>query len=228
MNQKLWDVYLSIANKIETGGLGNDDQPIESFEEFVRIFAKFCPPDKYPRVLNIGAGAGAETKLLKDAGYDVVAITLGKDNIKIGKDKYSVNLNEMDMHYLQFEPESFDAIFMIQTQEHALSSWIFALEMRFVLRVGGRIFTDLPSPVNPDMMKTIWHTEVLYPDQIEILMSKAGFSNIVGNLGSHDRYRYIFEKLPPGTFETWWYLQHIYKLRLSLFLTEGARKVLKA
>lgn len=218
-----WEAYLCLAKKVESGGAGNDYGPIEDFKEFVDLFAKHCPPEKqYKRVLNIGAGAGGETRLLVDAGYDVMGITLGRDNVSIAKEKYGIELIEMDMHYLNFRPNSFDSIFMIQTQEHALSSWIFALEMRFILRPCGRIFTDLPTPDNPEMLKTIWHTEVLYSDQMLWLMWKAGFKLVVDK-SIENRYKYIFEKIPNGVFDRWGYVRHIMNRRLDLYEKEGAR-----
>lgn len=222
MNKELWNVYLCIANKVESGGKGTDKSPIEGFIDYVNEFKKYCPPEKYKKVLNIGSGGGAESKLLVDAGYDVVSTTLGKDNVTYAKEEFNIETMEFDMHYLNFEPDSFDAIFMIQTQEHALAQWIFMLEMYFVLRDGGRVYTDLPSPKGGVMLRTIWHTCVLYPDQWRALFWKAGFKEVQDS--SHpDRYRFIMEKLPKGKFEMWSYVQHIYKRRYDIYLKEGTR-----
>jgi len=224
MDERLWNAYMCISRKIESDGKGTDYTPIEQFIPYVDEFKEYCPPDKYKNILNIGAGGGGETKLLVDAGYKVAGITLGKDNIKFAKKEYGLNLMEFDMHYLNFSPDTFDVIFMIQTQEHALSSWIFALEMYFVLKTGGRIYTDLPSPRNPEMMKTIWHTNVLYPDQIRAMMWKAGFKEI-NDFGEPDRYRFLFEKLGNGNFPMWGYVQHIYNARKKIYLEDGTRSI---
>ena len=79
---KKWDALLNIARKAETGGRGVDESSPEVFIPFVETFKQYAPPEEYPRILDIGAGCGAETKVLMDAGYDVVGITFGEDNIR--------------------------------------------------------------------------------------------------------------------------------------------------
>jgi len=203
-----WDALLNIARKVETGGRGVDEAQPETFIPFVETFKEYAPPEEYPRILDIGAGCGAETKVLMDAGYEVVGITFGEDNIKYAKERYGIELIEMDMHNLLFPNSSFDGALMIQTFEHAFAPWLFIIEMRRVLRNYGKVFLDVPDPDDEEMLRTIWHTSVLYPNQIKALFWKAGFKEVV-DLSKKHRLAFLFEKLPDGQFEMWGYVQYI-------------------
>lgn len=203
-----WYKLLSLAMKVETGGKGVDESPRESFIPFVETFAQYCPPEKHTYVLDIGAGCGAETSVLIEKGYKVVGITFGEENVKYAKEKFGIDLLEMDMHNLQFPKKYFDAVFMIQTFEHSLSPWLFILELRKVLKDGGRVFLDVPDPDDEEMLKTIWHTSVFYPNQIKALFHKAGFKEVVDVSQKH-RLAFLFEKIPGGQFEMWGYVKYL-------------------
>jgi len=203
-----WNALLNIARKAETGGRGVDESPPDAFIPFVETFKQYAPPEEYPRILDIGAGCGAETWVLMNAGYDVVGITFGEDNIKYAKERYGIELIEMDMHNLLFPDSSFDGAFLIQTFEHTFAPWLFIIEMRRVLRNYGKVFLDVPDPDDEEMLYTIWHTSVLYPNQIKALFWKAGFKEVV-DLSKKHRLAFLFEKLPDGQFEMWGYVKYI-------------------
>jgi len=203
-----WNRLLNVARKAETCGKGVDESPLESFVPFAETFTHYCPPNKYHTILDIGAGCGSETNVLSDKGFKVVGITFGEDNIKYAKEKYGIDLLEMDMHNLQFPDNFFDGAFMIQTFEHTLSPWLFIIELRRVLRDGARVFLDVPDPDDEEMLKTIWHTSVLYPNQIKALFLKAGFKEVV-DLSQKHRLAFLLEKIPDNQFEMWGYIKHI-------------------
>jgi len=205
-----WDAMLQIPRKVETGGKGTDTTTKRTMIPFIETFKKYCPSEKYNFVLDVGAGDGLETLLLKHAGYNVLGITFGVENIKKGKEAHGVELLEMDMHDLAFAPELFDAVFSVQTFEHTFSPWLHILELRRVLRDGGRVFIDVPDPDDQEMLDTIWHTSVLYPNQIKALFKKAGFKE-VDDLSQKHRLGFIFEKIPDGEFEMWGYIKYIMK-----------------
>ncbi|UYL64971.1 MAG: hypothetical protein QIT33_gp09 [Methanophagales virus PBV300] len=203
-----WKRLLRIPLKVETGGKGIDKTPEEELRSKIERFRRHVPPQQFRKVLDLGAGDGLETLLLMQEGYDVVGITLGFDNLIRASEKYGVALYEMDMHNLQFADKSFDAIFCAQTFEHAFSAWLLVIEMRRVLRDGGRVFIEVPDPDNDELLNTIWHVNMLYPRQIIALFRKAGFK-LVADLSKEAKYTLIFEKLPDGAFDTWGYVKYI-------------------
>ena len=205
-----WEALLAIPKKEESDGAGDDTTSESELLPFISLFESHLPFYDYKSILDIGAGTGMETNMLTKRNYDPIGITYGKDNIKIAKTKYNITLLEMDMHMLDFPQDFFDGILSIQTFEHSFSPWLHILEMRRVLRDGGRIFLDVPAAADYYMQETIWHTSVLYPDQIRALFTKAGFKEIIDLCTKH-RQTFIFEKIPDGEFKMWDYVQHIMK-----------------
>jgi len=211
-----FEAYLAIQKKAETGGRGVDEEPVETFTHYVEKIKQIMPPDKYPRILEIGAGSGSETKALMDAGYDVTGITFGKDNIRYAKEKHGIDLLEMDMHNLEFPEGFFDGVAIIHTFEHALAPHMVVGEIRYVLKNGGRVYLVVPDAKE----KTIWHTNLLYPDQIKALFEYWGFRDLketeLKNRDGWSEWEFAFEKLPndhPSFKHNWGYIQHIYRRR---------------
>jgi len=186
------------------------------YEPFVKLFTEYCPPEQFPNVLDIGAGEGLETLALMKYPYTGVdALNLGEhidDNIP----GLSINL---DMHNLrplistisELDLALYDAIFTLQTFEHALAPLMVILECRKVLRDGGRIFIDVPDPDDPAMLETMQHSSVLYANQWKALFTKAGFK-IVADLSVKHRLQMFFEKLPDGSFPTWERIKSYYQV----------------
>jgi SAM-dependent methyltransferase len=216
--KKWWDSYLCISRKAETGGSGNDHMDLNKLQPYIDEFYTLVPADRYRKVLDIGAGDGGETKLLLQKGYEVVGMTFGNDNIEMAKTQYSINLVDADMHVLDYPPDTFDAIFLLQTFEHFLSPFVACLEMWRVLKTGGRIYICVPDPDN-DKEWTIWHTNLLYPKQIINLFNLCGFSCIHQDLQKQvedidKRYpRFVFEKLSKDAIDKWGYLRFIHDAR---------------
>jgi len=199
-----WEAMLSITRKVESGGRGDDKSSGNParVDEFFTLF----PPSKYKKVLDVGAGAGDETRLLVAKGYDVIGTTYGADNFELGRD---VTLVEDDMQcMLSMGKGEFDAIFAVQAYEHAFSPWMALLEARRVLRDGGVLYMDLPNMARPQTSKTIWHTSPLYPSQWKDLAEKAGFT-CTHDYRRSKSYTLAFEKLPDGEWTTWSYVKHI-------------------
>lgn len=203
-----WDKLLNVARKVETGGVGLDQSPPNDFIPYVDAFAQYAPPEQYPRILDVGAGSGAETHILQKKGYTVTGITYGKDNVAYAKEHFGIDLIEMDMHSLDFPDASFDGAFTVQTFEHTFAPWLFVIELRRVLRDGGIVFIDVPDPDDDAQLRTIWHTSVLYPNQLKALFWKAGFNEVADRTQKH-RVQLLFGKLPDGTFQMWSYVKWI-------------------
>ncbi len=189
---KIWNVYLSIAKKTETDGVGNDHADISTFKHVVDGFSKYIPQDKYPNVLDLGCGDGGETKTLLDKGYNVIGITLGADNVRMAKESYEIDLIETDMNILNFKPNSFDAIYSVHSFEHVFSPFITCLEMWRVLRVGGRCCISIPDPDANNSYDGLWHYNLLYTNQIIKMFEMCGFTTIEGNDKSNNSFNFVF------------------------------------
>jgi len=93
----------------------------------LKFITNLIPPDKFPVLLNIGAGEGLETKILHDLGYKTVGMINGDINAKFAKENYrytNILFVKHDMHDLPFKSESFDAVYMNHTFEHSYAPFI--------------------------------------------------------------------------------------------------------
>ena len=210
-----FQAYLAIQRKAETGGRGIDHPDEAAVERYVRRCLEFMPPEDYPRLLDVGAGDGYETKRLMDVGYEVVGITLGEDNVRTALERYGVHLNAIDMHNLPFPEGYFDCAVVCHTLEHALAPHMVVGELRWVLRDGGRVYVVVPDPTRPEM-KTVWHLSLMTREQVVDLFRYWGF-RLVWSEG----YEFVFEKLPadhPDFRHQWGYLKHVYEARKKAIL----------
>lgn len=214
-----FQIHSALAWKVETEGKGTDEAPKENYYGYLKTIKKYLPPETFTKMLNIGAGAGDETMVLQEAGYQVAGITIGKDNIELAKKKYNIDLFEMDMHSLPFPRDFFDSIALIHTFEHAYAPLILIGEMYYVLKDGGRIYIAVPNSKNPEM-HIIWHVNLMEPWQIIHYFEYWGFKLFyterpIDSEEQHFSEQFVFEKLPKGhpDFKNWDYLKHVYKLR---------------
>ena len=139
MRTEKWKMYIDV--------LQGHPSLCKSFhtKEDMQFITNHIPPKDFPRMLDIGAGEGLETKVLKDLGYDVTGIVRGDLNTGFAKKNYpGVKFIDCDMHDLPFPSGSFDGIYTNQVFEHAFAPFIFLLEMYCVLREGGRIWIAMP------------------------------------------------------------------------------------
>ena len=212
--QRIWEAYLAIAFKAETSGEGVDHQDEDHFDDVASFVESHAPPEKFQRLLDLGAGCGAEVAVLARRGYDVTGVTSGRGNVIHAEKEHGVALLEMDFHFLTFPPATFDAVVMVHSFEHAHAPHVLVGEIRHVLRPRGRVIIEVPPHDDPDQ-HTIWHVNLLTPEQITELFEYWGFKVI--RHGSIDG-RHVFEKLPDGhvDFKNWGYLQHVIKRRFYL------------
>ena len=182
----LWRLYL---NKVLQHDKLEDHPPNY---DILALFCKYLPPDKYGKILEIGAGAGQDMNILSFWEYKVDGIDMLDVNIEYAKKHFGLEIHKMDMHNLEFKDGEFDGILTIQTFEHALSPFIVASEMHRVLRHGGRVFLDTPD-ANDEGMRQIWHPSLLYPMQIIGLFKNLGFK-VVEDLSHKHRTQIVFEK----------------------------------
>lgn len=209
MDTQRWHAYQSVNRKIETQGKGVDkvceDIPSAQVAVFKRTYVdtlvKVAPPDLYPNIIDIGAGNGAETQALIEAGYNATGIGFGEENISYAKKEFNLNLIELDMHDLstQWHKETFNGALLCHTFEHSISPFIFLGELYHVLKIGAKVLVDVPSIQDIDM-RTIWHTNLLYPDQIKYYFQYWGFQwqpMAIEIQRSQNAYQFLFEKLSP-------------------------------
>jgi len=210
-------IYEGISYKVESKGKGDDHEPnLSVFENYTTRMSKWMPPEKYHVMLDLGAGAGDETHILKKAGYHVVGTTIGEDNLRIAREKYGIRLRIMDMHNIMFDKDSFDCAVLLHIFEHSFAPLIVVGELYRVLKPGGRVYVVTPPP-DAEHSICIWHTNLLPPEEYIKQFEYWGFKCVhhqpITGRSVWDNHEFVFEKLPPGDpeFKYWNYLHHIYE-----------------
>ena len=190
-------------------GKQNDDTPTaqQDLQWLIDLFIQDCPLPDYRYVFNPGAGAGAETALLRDYHYKPIGYTLGHENVVIAKERYGITLIEQDMHMPGFNDESFDAIFTVQTCEHALSMHIMMLEFWRILRTGGRWFLD--TATQNEGMWQVWHSNLHSHDEWLKYGEVYGFK-LFRDHSEVNRTTMTLEKIPLSECVNAKYLQQLY------------------
>jgi ubiquinone/menaquinone biosynthesis C-methylase UbiE len=111
------------------------------------------------------------------------------------------------MHMPGFNDNSFDAIFTVQSAEHALSMHILMLEFWRILRTGGRWFLDTATQ-NLGMWQ-VWHPNLHSHDEWVKFGEVYGFK-VAADESTHDRTDLFLEKLPESECVNWRYTNQIY------------------
>jgi len=94
------------------------------------------------KVLEIGAGQGAFTKRLYDAGYDISACDLSPDNFKFGK----VDFHEADLtKELPYQDNTFDVVIAVEVMEHLADHENIFLELNRILKPSGEFIFSTPN-----------------------------------------------------------------------------------
>lgn len=107
-------------------------------------FLESLPMD-FQSILDVGCGAGFDCQWLAEQGKSVIGLT---GNSTPAQHEFAeangFEIRDMDMHALDFDDESFDAILCKHTLEHSISPLGALWEMRRVLRPGGYMFLVVP------------------------------------------------------------------------------------
>lgn len=113
-------------------------------QQFSLSFFDEIPKD-FITILDVGCNDGWMCKIFKESGKKPIGINdfLYPTDYKYIQDN-NLDIRVMDMHCLEFEDESFDAIWLRHSLEHSIAPLIVLSECHRVLKTGGYIFIALP------------------------------------------------------------------------------------
>ncbi len=119
------------------------------------------------RVLEIGAGPGSITKVLRAQGNHIVALEVDQTAIPFLKKHcdrvVSADLNRADWPDL-FEGERFDAVIAADVLEHLTDPWSTLERMRTLLAPGGVLVISVPHAAHACILACLLHEDVEYRD----------------------------------------------------------------
>lgn len=111
-------------------------------EGVVKAIMNIASPEKNISILDVGAGQGALSKLLYEAGYTVSACEFNKDNFVYDRVEFKeANVAE----HLPYDDNSFDIVVAAELIEHLLDQTKFLSECNRVLKPGGSLVVSTPN-----------------------------------------------------------------------------------
>jgi SAM-dependent methyltransferase len=135
-----------------------------------RLIAAFTQLSGLPlgaRVADLGCGSGVFTELLRRRGYRSIGLDISPKLVALGRRKYpGLELVEGDAENLPFESASLDGVLLSGLVHHFPDPRRLAIEVKRVLKNGGRFVAFDPNRMNPFM----W----LYRDRTSPFYSSVG------------------------------------------------------
>lgn len=153
------------------------------------------PSNKFPRMLMLGAGTGAELKAAQEFGYQAIGIgLLVPEQVKYAREQ-GVDFRIMDMHDLRFPNGVFDVVFCNHSFEHCCNPWLLCMEVWAVLRPHGRWWINLPTWQYSDKDgPSNQHFMILPPWFMKPMFRRSGFK-ILYFEDNEARYQFLLERL---------------------------------
>jgi ubiquinone/menaquinone biosynthesis C-methylase UbiE len=151
---------------------GTTDEEYDVFtpqanSRLINAFVRLSGLPRGSRVADLGCGSGVFTELLRREGYETVGLDISPKLVALGRKKYpGLELLEGDAENLPFKSDSLDGVLLSGLVHHFPDPRRLAVEVRRVLKRGGRFVAFDPNRMNPFM----W----LYRDRASPFYSSVG------------------------------------------------------
>jgi SAM-dependent methyltransferase len=111
------------------------------------------------RILNAGAGRGGLSKILSDAGYDLLSLDMRPEQFRVdGLECLGADL----VAPLEFEDGTFDSVIAVEVAEHLEDPWSFFREALRVVRVDGQVLFTSPNVTSLPSRLSYLRTGILH------------------------------------------------------------------
>ena len=139
---------------------------------------KLLIPQKNKVLLEVGCGGGIfATNRPKDYDVEIYGIDISEYSVNFCRklDCYK-GVKKADVEKeIPYPSELFDIVYADQVVEHLQNPLSAVLEMKRVLKEGGLLVINVPTPYNPCFYEDYTHVRPYLPRALDTLMMDAGF-----------------------------------------------------
>ncbi len=179
-SMRYWQWQYELAKQGKQHKLPDDCMRMPSNELHQLMAKEFWEdiPKDFETILDVGCSDGYMVKVFKDAGKDATGINdIIYPTDKLFIEEYGLKVYEMDMHCMDFENKSFDAVWCRHTLEHSFAPLQVLSEIYRVTKKNGYLFAVLPPPPEPqEPYEGHWHQIPQY--QFQYLLEMCNFEII--------------------------------------------------
>ena len=132
--------------------------------------------DSSAKLLDIGCGSGYAMQRMKDLGMtDLTGLTLSDVDANAARERGFAVVEE-DMSFTTFPDDSFDYLWVRHALEHSPFPLLTLLEFHRILKPGGKIYIEMPSPQCTRLLEEYDnHYSIMGVRQWSCLMHRAKF-----------------------------------------------------
>lgn len=171
------DVFNGFLGRIQKEVYAEADSELHSslIDQMAPQFAKFLP-NKQVAILDVGCGQGYALLKFRGLGFaNLTGITLSAEDAQTTRKRGFV-CYQMDMSFLNFEEDSFDALWVRHALEHSPFPYLTLLEFNRILKKEGLIYLEMPMPNTPRQLEFWPNHYSLFGEQMWIsLYGRSGF-----------------------------------------------------
>lgn len=187
---KLWDdIYSKDVKLSDQDGMTKDR---------IKTAVRFLPR-KQIRVLDIGAGMGFIEELISgDKNINLYANDFSKRSLKILKKKYKGEFSLQSIYTLNYKPNFFDAVLILEVLEHIPPSKTFSVlsKVNLLMKIGGTLIVSVPMNEGLNKMKNnpSGHVRTYDENLIKVELEIAGFRVLASKTFFAFSDNYLFKK----------------------------------
>ncbi|MGH8004590.1 MAG: class I SAM-dependent methyltransferase, partial [Limisphaerales bacterium] len=159
-----------------------------------KLFQRIEELTQKGKILDIGSSAGFFLAEAKSRGWDVTGIEFSSWSKKYAEEKFGLTVHSQPLEKLNWKPESFDAITMLDVIEHLTDPRQVLAEARKILKPSGIFVLTTPNigSLMAKLTKEKWyailpgHLFYFSPETLEKILSETGFRILKKR--THTRY----------------------------------------
>lgn len=112
------------------------------YEEALRDLERYTTKGT---LFDIGAGSGTFLAMARRKGWTVSGQELSSDSCRVARERYGLGLMQRELQDLPWEPQTHDAITVINVLDHLMEPWVLLEQACTALKPRGALYIRIPN-----------------------------------------------------------------------------------